>query len=306
MKVPPEADGRRLDAFVAQRLGVSRAVAAQLVDDGDVLVDERPMARSTRLRHGQDVALPPRPLPAPPLVPEPGDLDVVYEDDDVIVVDKPAGLVVHPGAGQRGPTLAARLLARYPELASVGEEGRPGIVHRLDRDTSGLLCVARTPHALAVLQAALRTREVGREYTALVVGVPGHQRGTVDAPIGPDKVRRGRRRVSADGLPARTHYEVTASWTKPAVSMLRVTLETGRTHQIRVHLAAIDHAVAGDSVYGGRKAAGAVDALTRPFLHASRLALPGRPPFTSPLPPELSAVIERLGPPISPPSGSGQ
>ena len=285
----------RLDAFLARHLGVSRAVAAGLV--AATRVDGRSVAARYRLRAGQRVDVPEAPPPAT-LRPEPGPVRVVYEDEEVIVVDKEAGVVVHPGAGVATGTLAARLLHRFPELAGVGDPARPGIVHRLDRDTSGLLCVARTPDALARLQDALRQHQIRRDYLALVSGVPDVPRGAVDAPIGPDPARPGRRVVTSSGRPARTHYEVRARWESPPRSLLEVRLETGRTHQIHVHLAAVGLPVVGDAVYGrGGRGGAALPGVERGFLHAFRLGLPGRPPLESPLPPDLAAALAGLGPP---------
>jgi 23S rRNA pseudouridine1911/1915/1917 synthase len=289
--------GERLDAFIARALLVSRAIASGMVERGEARVDDQLRPRSYRLREGQTVALPAR-LPNPPaLEAEPGELRVLFEDEGIIVVDKPPGLVVHPGAGRREGTLAGRLLAAYPELRGVGEPHRPGIVHRLDRETSGLLVVARNAAALSELQNALRRHEIVREYLALVVGRPGLPKGSVDAPIGVDPSQRGRRAVRAGGRTARTHYEVLNCWSTPECALLRVTLETGRTHQVRVHLAAIGLPVAGDRTYGRRRASGDLPLLSRPFLHAFRLQIPGRPVIESPLPPDLRAVVDTLGPP---------
>ncbi len=293
--VPPELDGERLDKAVAVLAGVSRAEARALLDAGAVSVDGRQAPARERVRAGQEVKVAPV-EPRPLLVPEPLPVVVVFEDDDLLVVDKPPGIVVHPGAGTREGTLAARLLARYPELEGVGEEGRWGIVHRLDRDTSGLLVVARTAAAHEALSAALRRREVHRRYLALVVGVPDAPTGTIDGPLGPDPARPTRRRVTPTGKPARTHYRQLSRW--PGASLLEVTLETGRTHQIRVHLSAVGHPVVGDTVYGRP---GAVSA-PRMFLHASRLELAhprtGEPLVVeSPLPEDLAAVLAGLGPP---------
>jgi 23S rRNA pseudouridine1911/1915/1917 synthase len=220
----------------------------------------------------------------------------VYEDADVIVVNKPAGLVVHPGSGHDHGTLVHGLLARYPELAAVGDADRPGIVHRLDRDTSGLMVVARTAPAHAALVDALAAREVTREYDALVWGHPENPRGVVDAPIGRSTTRRTRMAVRAVGKEARTVYEVEEWFGRPEVARLRCRLETGRTHQIRVHLAAIGHPVVGDGAYGGRRAGIELD---RPFLHAEHLAfahpVTGEPlEFRSPRPAELDEVLVRL------------
>ena len=197
------------------------------------------------------------PIPTVPIV-------VVYEDDDLVVVDKPAGLVVHPGAGHRDGTLVNGLLARY-DLAAVGEPARPGIVHRLDRETSGLLVVARTPAAYDGLVRALAAHEVERRYDAVVVGAPESTHGTVDAPIGRSVRNPTRMAVRTGGREARTHYEVVDRYDDTA--RLAVSLETGRTHQIRVHLAAIGHPVLGDPVYGRTD-----PRIARPFLHAAELA----------------------------------
>jgi 23S rRNA pseudouridine1911/1915/1917 synthase len=220
----------------------------------------------------------------------------VYEDDQVIVVDKPAGLVVHPGAGQQSGTLVHGLLARVPDLAGVGDADRPGIVHRLDKGTSGLMVVARTPEALADLTAQLKRRDVERRYLALVLGEVAEGKGVVDAPVGRSTRQPTRMAVTARGRAARTRYEVLERYTDPvSATLLECRLETGRTHQIRVHLAAIGHPVAGDTRYGRADAL----AMKRPFLHAHELAFdhPGdgaRRRFQSPLPADLEQVRERL------------
>jgi 23S rRNA pseudouridine1911/1915/1917 synthase len=227
---------------------------------------------------------------------------VVHEDAEVIVIDKPAGLVVHPGAGHADGTLVNGLLARFPELAAVGDPARPGIVHRLDAGTSGLLVVARTPPAYASLTAQLGERSVERAYDTLVAGRVENDEGVVDAPIGRSTREPTRMAVRADGRAARTRYLVVSRWTEPqAVSRLECRLETGRTHQIRVHLAAIGHPVVGDVRYGGGRSALPLD---RPFLHAARLRFrhpgTGEPvAFASSLPPDLQAVLDRLGPPVT-------
>ena len=229
---------------------------------------------------------------------EPIPLDVRYEDAGIIVLNKPAGLVVHPGAGHADGTLVNGLLARFPDLANAGDPARPGIVHRLDRDTSGLMVVARSPEAYESLVQSLGERVVERRYAALVWGHFDAKRGMVDAPIGRSMRRRTRMAVREGGREARTGYNVEAEWTDPELSLLECKLETGRTHQIRVHLAAIGHAVLGDSVYGGYRDSLPLD---RPFLHAMSLAfvhpVSGEElAFREPLPPELEAVLERLGP----------
>jgi 23S rRNA pseudouridine1911/1915/1917 synthase len=224
------------------------------------------------------------------------EVDVRYADDEVIVVVKPAGLVVHPGAGHAEGTLVNGLLARYGDIAEVGDPMRPGIVHRLDRDTSGLLVVARSARAYDDLVAQLAARTVERRYRALVWGTLASPRGLIDAPIGRSEARRTRMAVREAGKPARTEYEVRATFERPVCSELECRLETGRTHQIRVHLAAIGHPVVGDATYGGAR-----DQLplTRPFLHAASLAFdhPGtgeRLRFEDPLPVELQATLDAL------------
>jgi 23S rRNA pseudouridine1911/1915/1917 synthase len=295
--VPAALAGERLDRAVALLTGWSRSEVQALVDDGSVLVAGAPAAKSRRLETGEIVEL----LAAPSLPTAPGPeaitLDVRYEDDAIFVIAKPAGLVVHPGAGHAHGTLVNGLLALDPALASVGDPARPGIVHRLDRDTSGLLVVARTDTAYHALVTAMADREVGRRYLALVRGIPDATRGVVDAPIGRSTRRRTRMAVRSTGRPARTAYEVRSAWPEPGVALLECTLETGRTHQIRVHLAAIGHPVVGDSAYGGAAGSPRID---RPFLHAHQLAF-AHPingdalRFEEPLPDDLGTVLGDLG-----------
>lgn len=287
-------DGERVDRAIAELLDVSRARASALVDAG-AEVDGQPARASDRVRAGQVITCeePERSLR---LAPETVDFDVLYEDDAVIVVDKPPGLVVHPGSGRQGGTLAAGLIHRYPELVGVGAADRWGLVHRLDKDTSGALLVARTGHALDALVEELRRRHIGRTYRALVEGRMGAPTGTIEAPIARDPSRPTRRVVTHGGRYARTHYEVVEEFEESNASLLDVRLETGRTHQIRVHLSAIDHPVVGDLTYGAtRKDLGA----PRTFLHAARLEFTHpvsgeRMIVESPLPPDLTAVLARL------------
>jgi 23S rRNA pseudouridine1911/1915/1917 synthase len=224
-------------------------------------------------------------------------VDVVYEDADVLVVDKPPGLVVHPGAGNQTGTLVNGLLARYPEIASVGDPGRPGIVHRLDKGTSGLLVVARSPAAYTALVEQLGRRSVGRRYTTLVWGRPEPAAGVIDAPVGRSARDPTRMTVSSRGRDARTHYHVERVFRTPAVvSLLDCRLETGRTHQVRVHLAAIHHPVVGDGRYGGKREPIAAQ---RPLLHARALSFAHpatgvRVEVESALPDDLQAVLEGL------------
>ena len=266
----------------------TRALAERLVTAGDVLVDGRPRPKSHRLAGGEelDVELPAARL----LVPVELALDVVYEDEHLLVVDKPAGLVAHPAGPDRGATLAHGLLALG---AAGGDPERPGLVHRLDRDTSGLLVVARSDEAHARLTDAIRERRVERRYLALVKGTPGSRTGRIEAPIGRDRRDRTRRSLDTETpRDAVTWFEVQELIGSRA--LLEVRLETGRTHQIRVHLEAIDLPVSGDPVYGVVGDLG----LERQFLHAHRLRF--EHPFTgaeldlrSPLPPDLEAALER-------------
>lgn len=289
--VPPEAAGERLDHFIARHVG-SRAAATRAVEAG-VLVDGSVRPKSYRLAGGESLRL---------LVAVTGDLareqsklpsvlpKIAYADEHMLVVDKPAGLVVHPGAGNPVGTLVDAL---RDELAG-GEPGRPGIVHRLDKDTSGLMVVARSEEAHRRLANLVRRRDLERTYLALVSGRPRSRSGRIEAPIGRDRDEPTRVSLGTDSPRAAvTHFEVERLW--PQHALLRVRLETGRMHQIRVHLAAIGLPIVGDAVYGA-----ADPALGRQFLHAARLAFPH--PFTgervevsSPLPQELQEYVDSLG-----------
>jgi 23S rRNA pseudouridine1911/1915/1917 synthase len=266
LRVPPELAGVRLDRFLAELPEIgSRAVAERLVRDGGVVVDGRPRAKSHRLEAGQEVQFEPPAARPSELQPQEMGLVVPYEDEHLLVVDKPAGVVVHPSPGHHEGTLVHGLLAHDVEGGEDVE--RPGIVHRLDRDTSGLLVVARSPEAHRRLQEMVRDREVTREYAALVVGRPRSRRGTIDASIGRDRHDPLRHSLDTDSpREAVTHFEIDEEL--GGYTLLRVTLETGRTHQIRVHLAAIELPVAGDPTYGRPGVLG----LERQFLHAARLA----------------------------------
>jgi len=290
--VPEGTAGTRLDRFLAglPELG-SRAAAERALATGAVLVDGRARPKSHRLEGGEELTVE-VPAAAPSaLEPEELALSIAYEDEHLLVVDKPAGLVVHPAPGHPTGTLVHGLLAH--EAAGGEEPDRPGIVHRLDRDTSGLLVVARSPEAHRRLERLVRGRALEREYLALVCGRPRSRTGRIEAPIGRD--RKDRTRHSLDTATPReavTHFELAEEL--PRHTLLRVRLETGRTHQIRVHLAAIGLPVAGDPVYGRAGEVG----LERQFLHAARLAFPH--PFTeerveceSPLPADLVAALDR-------------
>jgi 23S rRNA pseudouridine1911/1915/1917 synthase len=291
IRVPDEAAGSRLDRFLATlpELG-SRAVAERLLTGGGVLVDGRPRPKSHKLEGGEELEFEPPAAQVTTLEPQAMDLNVPYEDEHLLIVDKPAGLVVHPAPGHARGTLVHGLLAYDVEGGE--EPERPGIVHRLDRDTSGLLVVARSPEAHRRLQEMVQARDVTREYLALVVGRPRSRRGTVEAPIGRDRHDPLRHSLDTDApRDAVTHFEVEELLRRH--SLLRVALETGRTHQIRVHLAAIDLPVAGDPVYGRPAELG----LKRQFLHAERLAF--EHPLTgeavdvrSPLPMDLVHALD--------------
>jgi 23S rRNA pseudouridine1911/1915/1917 synthase len=281
--------GARLDGALAARPEVgARSLAERLVASGAVLVDGAVRSKSHRLTVGSLVEVE-LPDPVPVLVPAPVTVPVVFQDDALVVVDKPAGLVVHPGAGTRDPTLAAQLLT----LGAAGgpDPARPGIVHRLDKGTSGLLVAARSEEAWEGLSEAIRRREVERRYLALVHGRPRSRTGRVDAPIGRDRRDATRRSLDTDEpRDAVTHFEVLE--TMPEHALVDVRLETGRTHQIRVHLRAIDLPVAGDPLYGSRGDLG----LERQFLHAHRLRFThpltgGELAFEAGLPPDLEAAL---------------
>ena len=299
--VPAALEGERVDRVVALLTGRPRSEVADLVSAGAVRVGGRAVTtRSARVSEGAELEVDvPAVAPAAGAVgPEPDvDVPVVLEDDDVLVVDKPADLVVHPGAGNASGTMVAGLLARYPELAGVGEPERPGIVHRLDRGTSGLLVVARTPAAYGSLVAQLSARTVERRYAALVWGHPSPPQGLVDAPLGRSRRDPTRMAVTAGGREARTAYAVETTFTDPIdAALLSCRLETGRTHQIRVHLAAIGHPIVGDPRYRGARRSFPAP---RPFLHAGRLAFDHprtgeRVAVESALPDDLSGLLGRL------------
>ena len=257
--------GERLDAVVARRPEVaSRAAAQRLIDEGRVTVDGAPRAKAYRVQPGERVELELEPVVEPTMAAV--RFEVVYEDDHLLVVDKPAGVVVHPAPGHRGPTLAEALAGR---ARGGSDPARAGVVHRLDRDTSGLMVVAKTDDTHAALQRMIRAREVTREYLALACGLPDAESGTIDAPLGRDRANRTTVSTRTDRARAAiTHFEVLERFAR--TSLLRVRLDTGRTHQIRAHLAAIGHPVCGDRQYGGREC-GRRLGLERQFLHSARL-----------------------------------
>jgi 23S rRNA pseudouridine1911/1915/1917 synthase len=283
---------------VAMLTGRSRNEASVVIERGDVLVDGAPqLSGKIRLVEGQTVDVPER-SEDPPLVLEAENipLEILYDDDDIIVVNKKPGMVVHPAHGHDTGTLVHALLALYPEIRPIGEEFRPGIVHRLDRGTSGLMVVARSDRAYDFLVDQLRTHAVTRQYMALVWGFPENESGTIDAPLGRRPKDPLKMAVVADGKYARTTYEIVERFREPAeVTQVRCWLETGRTHQIRVHLTAIGHAVVGDEVYGRRRSFPGVE---RPLLHAQQLSFPHPgsgelQTFTAPLPKDFATVLDR-------------
>jgi 23S rRNA pseudouridine1911/1915/1917 synthase len=295
-----EAAGRRLDEVVAELAGTSRAQAARWAGDGLVEVDGRPRPKAHRLRGGERLAwAPPPPPPAGGPVAEDRPLTVRYEDDRLLVVAKPAGLVVHPGPGHPTGTLVNALLGRAGTSLSAGggAADRPGIVHRLDKDTSGLLLVAKDDATHLALARDLAAHRIERRYLALVQGRLPAEEGTVDAPVGRHPRDRKRMAVVPAGRPAVTHWRVLETF--PAVQLTEATLETGRTHQVRVHLASLRHPLAGDRTYGADPTLAARLGLPRPFLHAWRLAFDhpwtgSRVELTEPLPPDLQSVLDRL------------
>lgn len=307
--VPAALDGMRLDRVIALLTGLSRAEVGRLMDGGAVMLDSRVERLHRRaVRAGQRVSAA---LPAANRGPTADDsvpVEVVYEDEHLVVVDKPAGLVVHHGAGHRGGTLVDGLLARYPELADLPARdaeaaSRPGIVHRLDKDTSGLLVVARSAVALRALAEQFARHQASRRYVALIDGLPDAAVGVVDAPVGRSARRPTSMAVVAGGRDARTHYEVVRWSERPMVAALvRLTLDTGRTHQIRVHMAAIGHAVVGDTRYAGPARVARHRTLLgvhRQQLHAAELRVvhPTKGPltWTSEIPTDMRATTERLG-----------
>jgi 23S rRNA pseudouridine1911/1915/1917 synthase len=292
LRVPEDAGGERLDRFLAGVAEIgSRGAAERLLDEGGVLVDGATQAKSYKRAGGEEVSFEPPGPGAATVEPEEMELRSAYEDEHLLVVDKAAGIVVHPAPGHATGTLVHGLVGHA--AAGGDEPERPGIVHRLDRDTSGLLVVARSPEAHRRLQSLLRRRDLKREYLALVVGRPRSRTGRIEAPIGRDRTNPLRHSLdSANPRDAVTQFEVEELLLRH--TLLRVSLETGRTHQIRVHLAAIDLPVAGDPTYGRPAELG----LERQFLHAARLAFPH--PITeepvdvnSALPADLAGALDR-------------
>jgi 23S rRNA pseudouridine1911/1915/1917 synthase len=297
MPVPEGLAGERVDAGLSRLLGLSRSAVAELAESGAVLLDGRVVGKSQRLSPGAwlEVHLPD---PAEPVSvvaePVPG-MAVVYDDDDLVVVDKPVGVAAHPSPGWTGPTVVGGLAAAGYRIATSGAAERQGVVHRLDVGTSGLMVVAKSEYAYSRLKQAFRDRTVDKVYHALVQGLPDPLTGTIDAPIGRHPIQDYKWAVVAGGKPSITHYEVTEAFR--AASLVEVHLETGRTHQIRVHFSALRHPCVGDLTYGADPVLAARLGLTRQWLHAVRLAFthPGTEhwvEFTSEYPEDLAHALD--------------
>jgi 23S rRNA pseudouridine1911/1915/1917 synthase len=297
--VPEGLDGERLDAALARMFGLSRATAADLISGGRVLVAGRPGVKSDRVPAGEwlDVTLPPPPGAATPAPqPVPG-LTVVYEDADIVVVDKPVGVAAHPTPGWTGPTVLEGLLAAGHTIATSGAAERQGIVHRLDANTTGLMVLAKSEPAYSALKRAFRERTVDKRYHALVQGHPDPLRGTVDAPIARHPSGDGRFAVITGGRPSITHYDTLEAFR--GASLVEIRLETGRTHQIRVHMAALRHPCVADRLYGADPVLAARLGLARQWLHAVGLgfAHPAdghQVSFTSEYPADLAHALDVL------------
>ncbi len=296
--IEPEQAGQRLDRFVAPHLThLSRTSIQKLIDEGLILVNLRTSKPGYMIRSGDKIeVIQAHPTPHPVvasahMLP----LDIIYEDKDLLVINKAAGIVVHPAPGHSEDTLVNALLAHYPDLRSAGDETRPGIVHRLDKDTSGLLLVARNTQTLTALAEQMKHHEIVKRYLALVEGLVSLDHGSIDAPVGRDPRHRQQMTITAlQGREARTHFRVLQRFDRHTLLLLQ--LETGRTHQIRVHLRAIGYPVVGDPVYGSGNGSHGVK-IPRQFLHAYQLEF--RHPttgqelvFEAPLPPDLQAVLD--------------
>jgi len=297
ISVPEGLDGERLDAAVARMFGLSRSRAAELIGDGLVLVGGQAGAKSDRVLTGDDLSVT---LPAPRAPQLPAEVDglvVLFEDDDIIVVDKPRGVAAHPSPGWTGPTVIGGLLATGHTVATSGAAERQGIVHRLDANTTGVMVVAKSERAYSALKQAFRERTVDKTYHALVQGHPDPLRGTVDEPIGRHPSGDGRFAVIRDGRPSVTHYDTLEAFR--GASLVAVKLETGRTHQIRVHMSALRHPCVGDLLYGADPTLAARLGLTRQWLHAVQLSFEHPTSgqvvtFTSPYPADLRHTLDVL------------
>ncbi len=293
VQLKADSAGARLDIFIVQKLPeLSRSFIQKLIEDGHITLNGKPARSGLKLKAGDEVAIiipPPEPSE---LLAEDIPLDIIYEDADLLVVDKPAGMTTHPAPGNPLHTLVNALLSHLPALPESDNPARPGIVHRLDKDTSGLILIAKTRGALASLSAQFKSREVKKAYVALVKGKVTPQSGVIDAPIGRDRVHRQKMSISDLGRPARTAYTVLRYL--DGYTLVEARPETGRTHQLRVHFASVGHPIVGDATYGAKS-----ELVGRQFLHAQRLSfkLPSTGKiveFTAPLPPDLRSALDRL------------
>jgi 23S rRNA pseudouridine1911/1915/1917 synthase len=299
--VPAESDGARLDRALSDLFpDQSRSSLARLIEKGLVSVDTHPATKtSLRVRIGQSIAVEFPPPAAATVESQDLPLSILYEDEDMAIIDKPAGLVVHPAAGHADQTLVNALLFHVRDLSGIGGVIRPGIVHRLDKETSGVMVIAKNDRAHRALSEAWRTDRVKKEYLALVYGSPKKERGTIDAPIGRDPHDRKRMAIVKGGRTAITDYEVVERFRY--VSLIRCLLRTGRTHQIRVHLKHLGHPIVGDPVYSGPQWRGIPDkrlqkalaSMKRQALHASRITIDGKT-FEAPLPDDMRVLIAAL------------
>ncbi|TQS41687.1 RluA family pseudouridine synthase [Cryptosporangium phraense] len=299
LPVPDGLEGMRLDAALARLFGLSRTAAAGVIEAGDASLDGTPAGKSDRVSAGSwlDVTLPAPPAP-PSANPEPvPGLRVVYADDDIVVVDKPVGVAAHPSPGWTGPTVVGGVAAMGYRISTSGAAERQGVVHRLDAGTTGLMVLATSERAYTLLKRAFKEREVSKVYHALVQGHPDPSRGTIDAPIDRHPSSDWRFAVVAGGKPSVTHYDTLEAFR--AASLLEVTLETGRTHQIRVHFSALRHPCVGDLTYGADPTLAARLGLTRQWLHAMRLGFEHPATgewveFTSEYPADLQTALDRV------------
>ena len=299
LPVPDGLDGLRLDTALARLFGLSRTLAASLIDAGNVTVDGRLMTRSARVRGGSwlEVSFPPTETSAATAPTPVEGLTVLYDDEDIVVIDKPVGVATHPSPGWNGQTVVAGLAAMGYRVSTSGAAERQGVVHRLDAGTTGVMVIAKSERAYTQLKRAFKDRTVDKRYAALVQGHPDPSRGTIDAPIDRHPGTDYKFAVVAGGRPSVTHYETIEAFR--AASLLDIQLETGRTHQIRVHMAAIRHPCVGDIAYGADPVLARRLGLNRQWLHASALSLPhpatGRPvTFRSPYPPDLQHALDVL------------
>ena len=296
--VPDGLDGQRVDAALAKMLGFSRTFAAEVAEAGGVAQSGRPLGKSDRVSAGEWLEVNWQPRAEPQVVPvEVPDLGIVYDDDEIVVVDKPTGVAAHPSLGWEGPTVLGALAAGGFRIATTGAAERQGVVHRLDVGTSGLMVVAKTEGAYTALKRAFKEREVEKIYHAVVQGHPDPLSGTIDAPIGRHPSHSWKFAVTPSGKDSVTHYETTEAF--PGASLLEIHLETGRTHQIRVHMAAHRHPCVGDPLYGADPTLSARLGLTRQWLHARQLGLTHPATgewmtFTSEYPEDLAHALQIL------------